>query len=164
MNTSSFLWSDTSRTRFFLIPDDRQLAPGDFRIRTITGRKLDVDPATLSPFELTEEQAKQWLESQFGTMLDSARNAVEGFVNRLAGTDADRSATLSAAIENLERAIDRYTASATPLVPADVVVLEEFANRLEKLRDRIDTVILNAPQGDTHKYPQGSEKPNCHKP
>jgi hypothetical protein len=74
-------------------------------------------------------------------MLDSARNAVEGFVNRLAGNDAGPSATLRTAIENLERAIDRYTASATPLVSADAIVLEEFANRLEKLRDRIHTVI-----------------------
>jgi hypothetical protein len=77
------LWTDPARTRFFLLPDDRQLPPGDFILRTLTGRELKVDPASLTAFELSEEQAKEWLKSEFGKLLDGARSAVDRFVQGL---------------------------------------------------------------------------------
>ena len=64
---------------------DQQLPPGEFSITTITGRVIKVDEAALSPFEVTEEQAKAWLKDEFGKMLDGARAAVDRFVAKLRG-------------------------------------------------------------------------------
>jgi hypothetical protein len=77
------LWSDTARTRFFLIPDDEQLPAGDFDLRTITGRHLQVDAAALAQFEISEHEAKAWLKGEFGKMLDGARAAADRFIERL---------------------------------------------------------------------------------
>lgn len=79
------LWTDSARTRFFLIPDDRQLPEGKFLIKTITGRVIKVEEGALSDFEVTEEQAKAWLKDEFGKMLDGARAAVDRFVAKLRG-------------------------------------------------------------------------------
>src|SRR5262249_8158563 len=84
------LWSDSARSRFFLIPDEQQLPLGDFVIRTITGGKKEVHSASLVSFELTEEEARKWLEHQFGNMLDSARGVVERFAEKLSGADTDQ--------------------------------------------------------------------------
>jgi len=77
------LWTDPERTRFFLLPDDCELPPGKFVLRTLTGRKLEVDAASLAAFELSEEQAKEWLRAEFGKMLDDARAAVDRFIQGL---------------------------------------------------------------------------------
>jgi hypothetical protein len=77
------LWNNPGRSRYFLIPDDAQLPPGEFDLHTLTGRKLKVDPASLAPFELSEEQAKEWLRAEFGKMLDDARAAVDRFIQGL---------------------------------------------------------------------------------
>jgi len=131
------LWSDTPRTRFFLIPDEQQIPPGDFVIRTITGRKHEVDPASLAPFEKTEEEAKKWLESQFGQILDTARGAVDRFVDRLTGADTDRLAPTRASAEYLQTAIERVTTKGVPLTADEIAALHQLADRLAALVIRI---------------------------
>ncbi len=131
------LWSDAARTRFFLIPDEQQLSPGDFRIHTITGRKLTVDAAAIASFEITEEEAKKWLESQLGSFLDSARGAVERFIDRLTGADKDPLAPVRAAIETLEKAVNHYVSLHQSDTPKDVQALEQCAERLSQIVDRI---------------------------
>ena len=71
MNTkvSPVLWSNPERSRFFLIPGDRQIPPGDFPLHTITGRQMKVEPNALTPFEVTRDEAKTWLNSQFGQVV-----------------------------------------------------------------------------------------------
>lgn len=131
------LWSDAPRTRFFLIPDHQQLPPGDFRIHTITGRKSDVDPAVLASFEITEDEAKKWLESQLGSLLDNARGAVERFIDRLGGADQDPLAPVRNAIETLEKAVNRYISYQGHTTSADVPALEQCATRVSQLADRL---------------------------
>jgi hypothetical protein len=97
------IWSNTGRTRFFLIPDDQQPQPGDFVIRTITDRKLTVDPVYRAHYEVTEDQPKLWLESEFENILDSTRGAVDRFIDKLRGVDADRLAPLRSAVEDLDK-------------------------------------------------------------
>lgn len=80
---SRILWTDAARTKYYLISDDERLLPGSFVLRTLTGRELRVDPASLEQFELSEEQAKEWLKAEFGKMLDETRGAIDGFIKRL---------------------------------------------------------------------------------
>lgn len=131
------LWSDAPRTRFFLIPDDHTLPPGDFPIHTITGRKQEVDPTTLAPFEKTETEAKEWLESQFGGMLETARTAIHRFADHLSGVDTNRLALVSAAVDRLQIAVERITASRDPLNPAEVASLHQLADRLAALATQL---------------------------
>jgi hypothetical protein len=77
------LWSDPERTRFFLVPDDKELPPGQFVLRTITGRNMEVDEAALAEYEISEQEAKEWLKGEFGKMLDGARAAVDRFIEKL---------------------------------------------------------------------------------
>jgi len=65
------LWSDAARSRFFLVPDEKKLPPGDLILRTITGRVQRVDAIAVAPFEVTEEQAKEWVKGEFGKILAS---------------------------------------------------------------------------------------------
>ena len=134
------LWSDTLRSRFFLIPDEQLLPPGEFVIRTITGRKLEVDPASLAPFEKTEAEAKKWLESQFGKILDTARGAVDRFVDRLTGADADRLAPVRAAVEDLETAAERLAADGAPLTSEEIGRLTQLADRVTSLGSRLRVI------------------------
>lgn len=106
-STVSTLWSDASMTRQFLIPDTCQLSPGDFVLRTATGREWQVDPAALAKFEISNEEAKAWLEKQLrgvmkklGTGMSEAQSreaplsgAEEKFNKPGTSDDAQKSAT-----------------------------------------------------------------------
>lgn len=70
------LWSDVTGTRHFLIPDGQQLPSGEFILRTVTGRQQRVDPNVLASFEVTREEAKIWLQEQFGQVVEQAKGAV----------------------------------------------------------------------------------------
>ena len=130
ITTASTLWTDSGRTRYFIVPDDTVLSPGDFTLHTITGRKADVDPAALAPFEVSEPQAKAWLEGEFGRMLDTARGAVDRFVDRLRGADVDPLVNIRQPIEQLERAsrrliVDAPAALHDPQATAAIVALAD---------------------------------------
>ena len=77
------LWSDVERSRFFLIPGDRKISPGDFPLRTITGRQMEVDPNALETFEISREEAKTWLNSQFGQVLEEAKGKLTNYLGSL---------------------------------------------------------------------------------
>lgn len=69
------LWSDEAKTRQFLIPDTTRLPPGDFTLRTATGRRVAVDPEAVRAFEVTPEQARAWLKDQFAGLAKDVRSA-----------------------------------------------------------------------------------------
>lgn len=77
------LWTDPARTRYFRIPDDEPLPPGEFVLRTVTGRELRVDEGSLAAFEMGEAEAKEWVKAEFGEMLDGVRAGLERFVEKL---------------------------------------------------------------------------------
>ena len=70
------IWSDIDRSRFFLIPNDRQLPVGDFELRTVTGRKQQVEESAIIEFEISRDEAKIWLKEQFGEVLSSAKTGI----------------------------------------------------------------------------------------
>ena len=77
------LWTNPARTRYVLIPDGMELPAGSFALCTITGGKREADEASLSNYEVSEEQAKLWLKSEFGKILESTREAAEQLVANL---------------------------------------------------------------------------------
>lgn len=77
------LWTDPARGRYFLIPDEEQLPPGEFVLRTLTGRELRVGEAAAAAFEVSEAEAREWVKAEFGELLDGARAGLERLVERL---------------------------------------------------------------------------------
>lgn len=63
------LWSDSEKKRHFLIPDSLQLPPGEYQLRTPTGKKRFVDPDALKNFEVSEEEADTWLKEELGDVM-----------------------------------------------------------------------------------------------
>ena len=73
------LWSTPDRTRYFLIPDDRELPPGDFLLVTLTGKRREVDPAAAAAeFEVSRAEAKAWTESELKEVLGDVREKIQG--------------------------------------------------------------------------------------
>ena len=56
LNCSKTLWSNHDRTRFFLIPDDRELPGGDFELKTITGRQQHTLENAVIEFEISRDR------------------------------------------------------------------------------------------------------------
>ena len=80
-NTS--LWSDPARTRYFLIADDQPLVAGSYEIRTVTGRRQDVEAEQLARFEVTRDEAREWLDRQLDVMVERVKGAVTTMLERL---------------------------------------------------------------------------------
>jgi hypothetical protein len=53
------LYADPSQTRFYWIPDDAAIPPGELVLRSLTGKRLDVSAAAVQDYRITEEQAKE---------------------------------------------------------------------------------------------------------
>ena len=126
------LWSDAARTRFFLVADEDKLPLGGFILRTITGREQRVDPTAVAAFEVTEDQAKEWVKGEFGKILDNARGTVNRFLERLrsGSEEPDRIADLRELLDRVE-AIVELIATASPEGVTAAEDIESLADRLE---------------------------------
>jgi hypothetical protein len=83
-NTNKFtLWADLERNYFFLVPDDAELPFGEFDVYTMTGNQHWVDPWAIAPYEISREEAQTWLSGRIRETLDTAKNAVMGFLEKM---------------------------------------------------------------------------------
>ena len=74
------LWMDSTRSRYFLIPNDQELSSGDFIILTLNGDEKKVDYNALNSLEIPESQAKAYLQAEMTQALDEAKNAFSNFL------------------------------------------------------------------------------------
>lgn len=51
------LYASEDRKRFFHVPDEASLPPGDFVVRSLSGKKLMANPVALDVFEVPEAEA-----------------------------------------------------------------------------------------------------------
>jgi hypothetical protein len=136
--TEMTLWSNSVRSRFFLIPDDNSLPPGDFVLRTITGREQRVASAALAPFEVSEEQAKEWLKDEFGKILDNARGGVNRFLEKLRSGPGkpDRISDLRELLDRIEAIVELIIAE-SPDGERATEEVESLANRVGGIEARL---------------------------
>jgi len=132
------LWSDAARSRFFRVPDEKKLPPGDLILRTITGRVQRVDAIAVAPFEVTEEQAKEWVKGEFGKILDNARGSVNRFLERLRSGPGkpDRISDLRELLDRFEAIVELIIA-ASPDGGAGAEDLASLADRLDGIEARL---------------------------
>lgn len=82
------LYTTPDRTRYFLVPDEVDLPPGDLVIRTFVGherpgQERSVDPGAIAAHEVSEDEARAWAKDQLGDVLGDVRERVQGFAERL---------------------------------------------------------------------------------
>ena len=58
------LWINANQNKYFLIPINEMIPNGDFLVSTILGEVKTVDINAISPFEITETEAQQYLETE----------------------------------------------------------------------------------------------------
>jgi hypothetical protein len=133
-NFALTLWANHERSRFFLVPDHYVISLGDLVLRTITGREQRVDPTAAAPFEVSEEQAKEWVKDEFGQILDNARGAVNRFLEQLrSGPEKpDRIADLRELLDRVEALVE--------LIITETPDGERAAEDIESLADRLDRI------------------------
>ncbi len=162
MNTkvSPTLWSDSERSRFFLISGDRQLPPGDFVLRTITGRQMEVDPNALAPFEVTRDEAKTWLNSQFGQVLEEAKGKLTNYLSNL-GKSSPKSKP-----ESKQKKTETHTKnSSEPAYPGLSLLSVLTGERVETLRTEPDAIARGIRQilSDLNAIFENATAPNPEK-
>lgn len=69
------LWTDSKKLRYFLIPDNQKLAKGSFVILTLTGIKKKVTQTAIASFEISETEAKVYLQAQIDLAMTQAKTA-----------------------------------------------------------------------------------------
>lgn len=63
------LWTTPGRSCFFIIDEGHNFPPGDFLLCTFSGRQIQVDPTDLVPYEVSEEEANEFLAGQLREVL-----------------------------------------------------------------------------------------------
>ena len=137
MNTkiAPTLWSDMERSRFFLIPQDHQISPGEFSLRTITGRQIKVEPNALAPFEISREEAKIWLNSQFGQIVEEAKGKITNYLRNV-GKSPPRSQP-----ESKQKQADTEVKASSKLAYSSLSLLSALTGEpVENLRTKPDAI------------------------
>lgn len=134
------LWSIPDHTRYFLIPDDHELPSGDLLLVTLTGKRLEVDPAAAAEFEISREEAKRWTEAELKEVLGDVRGKIQGVLDEVRGKFEERAATpenrearrtAAETLENLGAGLERAGSAAGERLRAAARNLR----REEKARD-----------------------------
>lgn len=73
-------WIDSTRTRYFIIPDNQEIPFGDFLLCTLNGDEKNVDGTAITSFEITESKAKAYLQAEMNQAVEEAKNAFSNFI------------------------------------------------------------------------------------
>ena len=73
----SAVWTTPDRGRYFVIEDECNLSPGDFTLRTATGRKMQVSAEALAPYEVSKEEADEWLVRRAHNLLHEMKRRIK---------------------------------------------------------------------------------------
>lgn len=154
--TQHSIWIDTTQTRYFLIPTRQKLKSGDFILHSLDGEEKKVNATSLTPFEITEEEANTYLQTEIEQVMEQAKNALSNLItSSVAQGRADATSILSSDefLSNLMAALMGVTPEEVQKNPATakaglqnllsqlkIVIhgsLSEDPAQLEAARDRI---------------------------
>jgi uncharacterized protein YjbI with pentapeptide repeats len=78
--TQHSLWVDSTQTRYFLIPTRQKLKSGDFILHNLDGEEKKVNATSVTPFEITEEEANTYLQTEIEQVMEQAKNALSNLI------------------------------------------------------------------------------------
>ena len=110
---SHTLWSTPDRARYFLIPDDRELPPGELRLITLTGRRQEVDLAAAAEFEVSREEAKARTQAALKEVLGEVRGKIQAWEEKAAAPETQEAQkTAAETLESLAAGLEQASATA----------------------------------------------------
>ncbi len=71
------LWFDSTRHHYFLIPKNQEFTTGDLILFNLTGEKKTVSLIALTSFEITEVEARAFLETELNQLMEKIEISVE---------------------------------------------------------------------------------------
>ncbi len=75
------LWTNSTRRRYFLIPDHQQLPTGDFIIHNLTNESKQVELKVITNWEITRKQAQPYIEAGLNQVWQQAKTAFSTLTN-----------------------------------------------------------------------------------
>jgi hypothetical protein len=144
--TQHSLWLDSTQTRYFLIPTRQKLPSGDFILHNLDGEERKVNPTSLTPFEITEEEANTYLQTEIEQVMDQAKNALSNLITSLVEQGrADSTSTPSSDefLSNLMAALMGLTPEEVQKNPATAEA--GLQNLLEQLKSIIHGSLSEDP-------------------
>ncbi len=85
---ASTLYASADQKRFFYVPDDAVLGPGDCTVRSLTGKRLAADPAALDAYEVPVDQAQAITRQMMEQLGGKVRAVLSATTKALAGAAA----------------------------------------------------------------------------
>lgn len=82
------LYADAEQKHYFLVPDEITVAKGPVVLRSLTGRRLEVDAEAAAPYEIPEEQAKKMAQELVGAFAEKLKVVALSAVQALSRTPA----------------------------------------------------------------------------
>lgn len=86
---SAGIWRTGDGSRWFIVPDDAGRVEGPCLICSLTGDSAQVEPSWLTPFEVTETQARAWATHELGVTLDELKHGIDDKLNKMRQQLAD---------------------------------------------------------------------------
>lgn len=123
------LWVD-GEERFYLVPDDAELAPGSVAITSLAGARRQVDAAALAPFAVTRAEADARIQEAARGFVDPLRDLLANLARSLGGPSPAAAPPPSPAppAEELQPAFDEIERQAQRLAEG----VKELPARIEQ--------------------------------
>lgn len=158
------LYADSARERFFHVPDDAALPPGDVVLSSLTGVRLATSAEALSPFEVDEATAQHIVTQRLEAFGEGVRRVMGSAASALAGLAPEKPvgprsvfrdpATVGPALEGVLKDVlgavrdleaDPASVDARMKVMADAVRAKapEVAQDLESIPDTLRELIAD---------------------
>ncbi len=100
----STIYADRDRGRFYLVPDGAELAEGDIRVESLSGRVILATEASLAPLQIDEARAKALVTEQLGALRQTAAKVASAAAEVLSGVHAATDAAKTSAAGTEQRA------------------------------------------------------------
>lgn len=77
INAEKTVWINVESDRYFIIPNETELAEGPFELKTVDRQERLVQEVDISNYEVTPEAAQEWLQEELNKRMDLAKQAVK---------------------------------------------------------------------------------------
>lgn len=144
------VWFDTDRTRYFVIPDDEVVPPGDLFLRSARGAQRSVDAELVEAYAAPREEAVRLMREEF----DEAVGRVKGSLSELFNLGGRREGAKGVDGDQLLRGLGKVLGTAVSAVQETLTnpavaddareraghVAEDFKGEAEKLEPALQQV------------------------
>lgn len=129
------LWRDEARRRFYLVPDGAELAAGPLVLRSGASRQLAVDEASATPYEVTKDEARAFLDARLDRFVGGVKHSVEDALAKLGIPLGGRATDGPAASASYTSMSDSAPVEGAPVEPGPGVRL--FADLVGEAPERV---------------------------